>query len=213
MKFTEKNSGPTLTVTCLLLPGVSVNGSRGCIPRCFCLRLISIFSRYRLFCQRGPTLQSWKLSLKRFSFIFCFVAYIVHVFLLLWTLCLLTVHAFLFDNSLLQYASIKNNDGSFMSPEDFVTQFLYAHTDIRLSEGATTLLAGVVDQKKDGFVFCLGCRHRASPLHWIRHLPSYVSKKVWLASHCIIPISYLVIQKTLLSKETHFGLNILQTRH
>ncbi|XP_030203429.1 calcium-binding mitochondrial carrier protein Aralar2 [Gadus morhua] len=51
-----------------------------------------------------------------------------------------------------KYASIKNNDGSFMSPEDFVTQFLYAHTDIRLSEGATTLLAGVVDQKKDGLI-------------------------------------------------------------
>ena len=93
---------------------------------------------------------------------------------------------------LLQYASIKNNDGSFMSPEDFVTQFLYAHTDIRLSEGATTLLAGVVDQKKDGSVFSLGCRHRASPLHWMRHLPSAVSKKVWLASHCIIPISHFL---------------------
>jgi len=44
-----------------------------------------------------------------------------------------------------------------MSAEDFVSQFLYAHTDIRLSEGATTLLAGVLDQKKHGFVFCLFC--------------------------------------------------------
>ncbi|CAL8297392.1 unnamed protein product [Lota lota] len=51
-----------------------------------------------------------------------------------------------------KYASIKNNDDSFMSPEDFVTQFLYAHTDIRLSEGAMTLLAGMVDQKKDGLI-------------------------------------------------------------
>ncbi|CAL8294259.1 unnamed protein product [Merluccius merluccius] len=52
----------------------------------------------------------------------------------------------------LVYASIKKNDDLFMCPEDFVTQFLHAHTDIRLSQGATTLLAGVVDQKKDGLI-------------------------------------------------------------
>ncbi|KAK0139873.1 Calcium-binding mitochondrial carrier protein Aralar2 [Merluccius polli] len=51
-----------------------------------------------------------------------------------------------------KYASIKKNDDLFMCPEDFVTQFLHAHTDIRLSQGATTLLAGVVDQKKDGLI-------------------------------------------------------------
>ena len=53
----------------------------------------------------------------------------------------------------LQYASVKKNDECFMSPQDFVSRFLHAHTDIRLSDEATTLLAGVVDQKKDGLVF------------------------------------------------------------
>ncbi len=40
-----------------------------------------------------------------------------------------------------------------MSPQDFVSRFLHAHTDIQLSDEATKLLAGVVDQKKDGLVF------------------------------------------------------------
>lgn len=53
---------------------------------------------------------------------------------------------------LFQYASIKKNDEHFMSPQDFVSRFLHAHTDIHLSDEATKLLAGVVDQKKDGFV-------------------------------------------------------------
>ncbi|XP_031441564.1 calcium-binding mitochondrial carrier protein Aralar2 [Clupea harengus] len=52
----------------------------------------------------------------------------------------------------LQYASIKKNDDYFMSPEDFVSRFLHAHTDIRLSNEATALLAGVVDQTKDGLI-------------------------------------------------------------
>ncbi|XP_035285380.1 calcium-binding mitochondrial carrier protein Aralar2 isoform X2 [Anguilla anguilla] len=39
-----------------------------------------------------------------------------------------------------------------MSPEDFVCRFLHAHTDVRLSEGAVNLLAGVVDQTKDGLI-------------------------------------------------------------
>uniref|UniRef100_A0A4W5L8T3 EF-hand domain-containing protein n=1 Tax=Hucho hucho TaxID=62062 RepID=A0A4W5L8T3_9TELE len=52
----------------------------------------------------------------------------------------------------LKYASIQKNDEAFMSPEDFVARFLYAHTDIRLSDEATSLLAGVVDQKKDGLI-------------------------------------------------------------
>ena len=39
-----------------------------------------------------------------------------------------------------------------MSPQDFVGRFLHAHTDTRLSEEATRLLAGVLDQKKDGLV-------------------------------------------------------------
>ncbi|XP_056153962.1 electrogenic aspartate/glutamate antiporter SLC25A13, mitochondrial [Lampris incognitus] len=51
-----------------------------------------------------------------------------------------------------KYASVKKNDECFMSPEDFVTRFLHAHTDIRLSDEATALLAGVVDQKKDGLI-------------------------------------------------------------
>lgn len=51
-----------------------------------------------------------------------------------------------------QYASVKKNDEHFMSPQDFVCRFLHAHTDIRLSDEATKLLAGVVDQKKDGLV-------------------------------------------------------------
>ncbi|XP_041868123.1 calcium-binding mitochondrial carrier protein Aralar2 isoform X2 [Melanotaenia boesemani] len=51
-----------------------------------------------------------------------------------------------------KYASIKKNDNYFMSPQDFVERFLHAHTDIRLSDEATKLLAGVVDQKKDGLI-------------------------------------------------------------
>ncbi|XP_069373023.1 electrogenic aspartate/glutamate antiporter SLC25A13, mitochondrial isoform X2 [Paralichthys olivaceus] len=51
-----------------------------------------------------------------------------------------------------KYASVKKNDEHFMSPQDFVGHFLNAHTDIRLSEEATKLLAGVVDQKKDGLI-------------------------------------------------------------
>uniref|UniRef100_A0A674CAZ3 Solute carrier family 25 member 13 n=1 Tax=Salmo trutta TaxID=8032 RepID=A0A674CAZ3_SALTR len=52
----------------------------------------------------------------------------------------------------IKYASIQKNDEAFMSPEDFVARFLYAHTDIRLSDEATSLVAGVVDQKKDGLI-------------------------------------------------------------
>uniref|UniRef100_A0A8C9YGB3 Solute carrier family 25 member 13 n=1 Tax=Sander lucioperca TaxID=283035 RepID=A0A8C9YGB3_SANLU len=52
----------------------------------------------------------------------------------------------------LQYASVKKNDECFMSPQDFVSRFLHAHTDIQLSDEATKLLAGVVDQKKDGLI-------------------------------------------------------------
>ncbi|XP_035285379.1 calcium-binding mitochondrial carrier protein Aralar2 isoform X1 [Anguilla anguilla] len=52
----------------------------------------------------------------------------------------------------LKYASIQKNEEHFMSPEDFVCRFLHAHTDVRLSEGAVNLLAGVVDQTKDGLI-------------------------------------------------------------
>uniref|UniRef100_A0AAQ5XXV5 EF-hand domain-containing protein n=1 Tax=Amphiprion ocellaris TaxID=80972 RepID=A0AAQ5XXV5_AMPOC len=51
-----------------------------------------------------------------------------------------------------KYASVKKNDDYFMSPQDFVSRFLHAHTDIQLSDEATKLLAGVVDQKKDGLI-------------------------------------------------------------
>uniref|UniRef100_A0A8D0CY58 Solute carrier family 25 member 13 n=1 Tax=Sander lucioperca TaxID=283035 RepID=A0A8D0CY58_SANLU len=51
-----------------------------------------------------------------------------------------------------KYASVKKNDECFMSPQDFVSRFLHAHTDIQLSDEATKLLAGVVDQKKDGLI-------------------------------------------------------------
>ncbi len=40
-----------------------------------------------------------------------------------------------------------------MSPEDFVSKFLLTQTDIQLSKEAIGLLAGVVDQTKDGLVF------------------------------------------------------------
>uniref|UniRef100_A0AAR2L3X0 EF-hand domain-containing protein n=1 Tax=Pygocentrus nattereri TaxID=42514 RepID=A0AAR2L3X0_PYGNA len=39
-----------------------------------------------------------------------------------------------------------------MSPEDFVSKFLHAHTDIKLSKEATALLAGVVNQTKNGLI-------------------------------------------------------------
>ncbi|XP_041933526.1 calcium-binding mitochondrial carrier protein Aralar2 isoform X1 [Alosa alosa] len=52
----------------------------------------------------------------------------------------------------LKYASINKNDEHYMSPEDFVSRFLHAHTDTRLSREATALLAGVVDQTKNGLI-------------------------------------------------------------
>ncbi|TMS18333.1 Calcium-binding mitochondrial carrier protein Aralar2, partial [Larimichthys crocea] len=51
-----------------------------------------------------------------------------------------------------KYASVRKNEECFMSPQDFVSRFLHAHTDIRLSDEATKLLAGVVDQRKDGLI-------------------------------------------------------------
>lgn len=60
--------------------------------------------------------------------------------------------------SVLQYASIKKNEEYFMSAQDFMSRFLHAHTDILLTNEATNLLAGVVDQKKDGSVYHLSFR-------------------------------------------------------
>ncbi|XP_072532225.1 electrogenic aspartate/glutamate antiporter SLC25A13, mitochondrial [Salminus brasiliensis] len=52
----------------------------------------------------------------------------------------------------LKYASIEKNGEHYMSPEDFVSRFLHAHTDIKLSNEATALLAGVVNQTKNGLI-------------------------------------------------------------
>ncbi|XP_066571595.1 electrogenic aspartate/glutamate antiporter SLC25A13, mitochondrial isoform X2 [Amia ocellicauda] len=52
----------------------------------------------------------------------------------------------------LKYASIQKNGDHFMCPEDFVSRFLLAHTGIRLTEKSVELLAGVVDQTKDGMI-------------------------------------------------------------
>ncbi|KAJ8334204.1 hypothetical protein SKAU_G00398430 [Synaphobranchus kaupii] len=52
----------------------------------------------------------------------------------------------------LKYASIQKNEEHFMSPEDFVSRFLHAHTEVKLSKEAVALLAGVVDQTKDGLI-------------------------------------------------------------
>lgn len=49
----------------------------------------------------------------------------------------------------LQYAILGKNDSSFMLPEDLVSHFLHAHTDIQLSDEAANLLARVVDQNKE----------------------------------------------------------------
>uniref|UniRef100_A0A672T4V5 Solute carrier family 25 member 13 n=1 Tax=Sinocyclocheilus grahami TaxID=75366 RepID=A0A672T4V5_SINGR len=51
-----------------------------------------------------------------------------------------------------QYASVEKNGEYYMSPEDFASRFLHAQTDIKLSKEATVLLAGVVDQTKDGLI-------------------------------------------------------------
>ncbi|KAF0024706.1 hypothetical protein F2P81_023508 [Scophthalmus maximus] len=51
-----------------------------------------------------------------------------------------------------EYAGVKKNHDHFMSPRDFVSRLPRTHTDIRLSDDATKLLAGVVDQKKDGLI-------------------------------------------------------------
>uniref|UniRef100_A0AAY4DMK9 EF-hand domain-containing protein n=1 Tax=Denticeps clupeoides TaxID=299321 RepID=A0AAY4DMK9_9TELE len=48
--------------------------------------------------------------------------------------------------------SIQKDGNCYMSPEDFVSRFLHAHTDVRLSKEAIALLAGVVDQTKDGLI-------------------------------------------------------------
>lgn len=82
----------------------------------------------------------------------------------------------------LQYASIKKNDECFMSPQDFVSRFLHAHTDIRLSDEATKLLAGVVDQKKDGLVFlCFSLNARWS--HVQQKLMCYNTKFIRQSLH------------------------------
>ncbi|KAK2886984.1 hypothetical protein Q8A67_015212 [Cirrhinus molitorella] len=52
----------------------------------------------------------------------------------------------------LKYAGVEKNGEHYMSPEDFVSKFLLAHTDTKLSKEATVLLAGVVDQTKDGLI-------------------------------------------------------------
>uniref|UniRef100_A0AAR2JGY4 EF-hand domain-containing protein n=1 Tax=Pygocentrus nattereri TaxID=42514 RepID=A0AAR2JGY4_PYGNA len=52
----------------------------------------------------------------------------------------------------LKYASVEKNGEHYMSPEDFVSKFLHAHTDIKLSKEATALLAGVVNQTKNGLI-------------------------------------------------------------
>uniref|UniRef100_A0A673HME6 Solute carrier family 25 member 13 n=1 Tax=Sinocyclocheilus rhinocerous TaxID=307959 RepID=A0A673HME6_9TELE len=52
----------------------------------------------------------------------------------------------------LKYASVEKNGENFMSREDFVSKFLHAQTDIQLSKEATGLMAGVVDQTKDGLI-------------------------------------------------------------
>ncbi|XP_077052196.1 electrogenic aspartate/glutamate antiporter SLC25A13, mitochondrial isoform X2 [Siphateles boraxobius] len=52
----------------------------------------------------------------------------------------------------LKYASVEKNGEHYMSPEDFVSKFLHAQTDIMLSKEATVLLAGVLDQTKDGLI-------------------------------------------------------------
>ncbi|XP_043073727.1 calcium-binding mitochondrial carrier protein Aralar2 isoform X2 [Puntigrus tetrazona] len=52
----------------------------------------------------------------------------------------------------LKYASVEKNGEHYMSPEDFVSKYLHAKTDIQPSKEATALLAGVVDQTKDGLI-------------------------------------------------------------
>ncbi|KAK7125048.1 hypothetical protein R3I94_019188 [Phoxinus phoxinus] len=52
----------------------------------------------------------------------------------------------------LKYASVEKNGEQYMSPDDFVSKFLHAQTDIRLSKEATVLLAGVLDQTKNGLI-------------------------------------------------------------
>ncbi|XP_028672887.1 electrogenic aspartate/glutamate antiporter SLC25A13, mitochondrial [Erpetoichthys calabaricus] len=51
-----------------------------------------------------------------------------------------------------KYATVKKNEEYFMSPEDFVSHFLFQNTNIQLSKKAVELLAGVVDQKKNGLI-------------------------------------------------------------
>ncbi|KAM9385708.1 LOW QUALITY PROTEIN: electrogenic aspartate/glutamate antiporter SLC25A13, mitochondrial [Pholidichthys leucotaenia] len=55
--------------------------------------------------------------------------------------------------SLCAVASIKKIGECFMSPQDFVNLSLHAHTDVRLSDKATNLLVGVIDQKKDRLIY------------------------------------------------------------
>lgn len=55
---------------------------------------------------------------------------------------------------LLQYASVEKNGEYFMSPHDFVTRYLKIMEDGVHDPNSVKLLAGVVDQTKDGYVFC-----------------------------------------------------------
>ncbi|KTG43801.1 hypothetical protein cypCar_00023341 [Cyprinus carpio] len=77
-----------------------------------------------------------------FPYDICFALKVLYIYMIL--------AQFSFFRS--QYASVERNGEYFMSPEDFVSRFLHALTDIKLSKEATVLLAGVVDQTKDGLI-------------------------------------------------------------
>uniref|UniRef100_A0A3B4EQJ3 EF-hand domain-containing protein n=1 Tax=Pygocentrus nattereri TaxID=42514 RepID=A0A3B4EQJ3_PYGNA len=96
----------------------------------------------------------------------------------------------------LKYASVEKNGEHYMSPEDFVSKFLHAHTDIKLSKEATALLAGVVNQTKNG-VSCEcsnGCLSPSSRLISFQEFVAFES--VLCAPDALFMVAFQLFDKT-----------------
>ncbi|KAJ3609802.1 hypothetical protein NHX12_024312 [Muraenolepis orangiensis] len=95
-----------------------------------------------------------------------------------------------------KYASIQRNGERFMSAEDFVTRFLHGPSDTRLSEGATALLAGVVDQKKDGIVIAMLQKTAVASSSMLISFQEFVAlESVLCAPDALFLVAFLLFDK------------------
>ena len=60
---------------------------------------------------------------------------------------------FYFDVNSVQYATVKIGTQLYMTPENMIRDYLGMQSDDRYNESTLKLLAGVVDQTKDGYVW------------------------------------------------------------